>query len=111
MFSELLVGAPQGADAIPTPVNKAAYKSFMGLYLKIDEVRPQFLGLCSGRCWGHKLPGKQGEGEGCASRPELQGLLARAPGAGNMWPGLWPMGNHHVDVPSRALGHKAGKRG
>lgn len=101
--SGLCVFRPPGgcAEAALTPVNKAACKSFMGLCLKIDEVRPldPLLGLCRARCWGHKLPGDAGGGggEGCAGGPQLQGCC-RARRAQR------PPGNHHWDVPSGAPG-------
>lgn len=38
--TDLWAGAPAGADAVLPPVNKVACESFMGLCLKIDEVRP-----------------------------------------------------------------------
>lgn len=80
--SDLLVGVPPGADAIPTPVNKAAYKSFMGVCLKIDEVRPQFLGLCREWCWGHKRRGSRGR----------RRVVPVSQGSRGCWPGHMELG-------------------
>lgn len=83
------------------PVNKAACESFMGLYLKIDEMRP--LGPIP-RSLQWAGPGPRGGGEGG------RGLPARARGAWDVRPRTQaPMGKITIWMwfPER-LGHRLG---
>lgn len=96
--------------SIPPPVNKAACESFMGLCLKIDEVRP--LGwIPRSLLWaasGPQLPGEAGQGRGGRALEESWPghTWHLGPGACGPW-AQGPTEEHHLDVVSGAPGSPA----